>query len=156
MTSDRPAINAVNLDGSIISASVTDDSERQSRRVRDHRHLPLIKDYTEIKCHAIERSNLKISVDGLITPCCHLSPSLERFSLDGTWVHGQNTRAAAEWSAPISPIIQEYIDNTTAYNLNHNSISDIVNSQWFNKSLPKSWNDLKDSCFGCKKVCGKK
>ena len=156
VTSDRPAINAVNLDGSIISASVTDDSERQSRRVRDHRHLPLIKDYTEIKCHAIERSNLKISVDGLITPCCHLSPSLERFSLDGTWVHGQNTRAAAEWSAPISPIIQEYIDNTTAYNLNHNSISDIVNSQWFNKSLPKSWNDLKDSCFGCKKVCGKK
>ena len=156
VTSDRPAINAVNLDGSLIPASVIDDSERKSRRVRDHRHIPLIKDYTEIKCHAVERNNLKVSVDGLITPCCHLSPSLERFYVDGTWTNSKNTRVGHDNSKQISPIIQEYINNPTIYNLNHNSISDIVNSEWFNKSLPESWNNLEDSCWGCKKVCGKK
>jgi hypothetical protein len=115
-----------------------------------------MKDYTEIKCHAVERQNLKVSVDGLITPCCHLSPSLERFSVDGTWTHARNMRAGTGWESPISPIIREYMDNPTTYNLNYNSIFDIANSQWFNKSLPESWNNLEDSCWGCKKVCGKK
>ena len=98
VTSDRPAINTVNLDGSLIPASVIDDSERKSRRVRDHRHIPLIKDYTEIKCHAVERNNLKVSIDGLITPCCHLSPSLERFYVDGTWTNSKNTRVGHDLS----------------------------------------------------------
>jgi MoaA/NifB/PqqE/SkfB family radical SAM enzyme len=150
VTNDRPAFPVYHF-----SKDAIDDSERPSRRVRDHRHHSSIKDYTEIKCNAIERNNLKVSVDGVVTPCCHLSPSLERFSVYGVWQSSRNTRSDDGWKFPISPIIQEYNDNCNTYNLNNNSIFDIVNSQWFNKSLPESWNDLKTSCFGCRKVCGK-
>lgn len=159
---NRPAINAVNVDGSIISPLVKDDSERKSRRVRDYRHLDSIENYTKIECHAAYRKNIKISVNGLVSPCCHLSPSLENFC---NYKHSKLPRSsitpAGVLADPIllepliAPIMQEYINNPNIYNLNHNNIFNIVNSTWYNKSLPESWNDLETACYGCKRVCGK-
>ena len=62
VTSDRQ-INATNMD----------DSKRTKRRVRDYRYIDSIKDYTKIECITMERNNIKISFDGVVSPCCYLS-----------------------------------------------------------------------------------
>lgn len=131
--------------------------ERLSRRIRDHRHAPSIKEYTKINCLAIKEKNLKIHASGLVAPCCYLSTPLEMASgYKGPNYSSSHITTSGIDHDEINPLMKKYISNHQDFNLNYTRIKDIVYHPWFNKSLPDSWNNFKDSCFGCRKVCGKK
>jgi len=129
--------------------------ERLDRRVRDHRHKSILKEYIKIKCLAAEQQNLKVHASGLVAPCCYLSTPLEMASVYKT---NENPSAHITTSGKngdqFNPLMKEYVDNSEDFNLNHTQIKDIIYHPWFNNKLQDSWNDNKTACFGCKKVCG--
>jgi len=131
--------------------------ERLSRRIRDHRHAPSIKEYTKINCLAIEEKNLKIHASGLVAPCCYLSTPLEMAAeYKGPTFSSAHITTSGIDHDEMNPLMKKYVNNHKDFNLNHTRIKDIVYHPWFNNKLQDSWNDLNTSCFGCKKVCGKK
>ena len=128
--------------------------ERLSRRIRDHRHKPAIKEYIKIECIAIEQKNLKIHASGLVAPCCYLSTPLEM-----KVKYNKNSLSHITTSGiggdEINYAMKDYVNNHKKFNLNHTKIKDIVYHPWFNNKLQDSWDDLNTTCYGCKKVCGK-
>lgn len=134
-----------------------DDSNRINRRVRDHRFNQRAKDYNNIDCISIKSKNLKISSMGMVTPCCYLSNGLANLAYykhtSQVYPNLTDNGISAEGT---SAIIQKFLNNFSYYNLNNNSLYDILSSDWFYKDLPESWNSVSTSCFGCKKVCGYK
>ena len=54
----------------------------------------------------------------------------------------------------INPLIQEYIDRYYDFSLYHKNIDEIVNDEWYSKSIKNSWSSKDTASFACKKVCG--
>ncbi len=120
--------------------------ERNDRRVRDHRH-PIGVDIT---CLAKEQNNMKVTVEGQISPCCYLSTPLRRAN---EITDGYITDDGV-WNGNLNKTMKEFVDNKNDFNLNHKSLQSIINNDWFTVKLPKSWKD-QTACFACKKVCGR-
>ena len=54
----------------------------------------------------------------------------------------------------INPLMQEYIDRYYDFSLYHKNIDEIVNDEWYSKSIKNSWSSKDTASFACKKVCG--
>ena len=64
---------------------------------------------------------------------------------DKPWhVEGQNN---SEW------ILMDYYDEKEKYNIHNNTLEDIIESDWFTKRLPESWDDEKTAARHCVKYC---
>ena len=50
--------------------------------------------------------------------------------------------------------MQEYNDNKEKYNIHTNDMRDIINGEWFTKTLPESWKDETKTINLCKQWCG--
>ena len=50
--------------------------------------------------------------------------------------------------------MQEYNDNKEKYNIHNNDMRDIINGEWFTKTLPESWEDETRTINLCKQWCG--
>jgi hypothetical protein len=50
-------------------------------------------------------------------------------------------------------VLMNYYRNREKYNIFENDIESIINSEWFVKTLPESWNDEKSAPRQCKKHC---
>ena len=122
--------------------------ERKDRRVRDHRHDT---EYKKIVCAALKLRNLQVSSTGLVIPCCHLS-TLEKT----IWFknHKHDDYITTYGNDNINPLMQEYIDRYYDFSLYHKNIDEIVNDEWYSKSIKNSWSSKDTASFACKKVCG--
>ena len=52
-------------------------------------------------------------------------------------------------------IFKEFYKNKDKHNLNNHTIKEILNSEWFTKTLPESWKDEKTCARQCKRWCTK-
>ena len=127
--------------------------KRESRRVRDHRHIEIVELYNKIDCLAASQQNLKIQSSGQVTPCCYMSTPLETASLFKPDSFNRMITTYGGKDEDINPVAQEFIDNPDSFNLDHTPLFDIINGEWFTKTLPDSWQ-TKSPCFACSKVCG--
>lgn len=101
-------------------------------------------DEAKIKCKVAEEKSLYISAEGIVQPCC--------------WTAGQ---MYVWYHTPGSTQIWNLINEVGKNNLNaiDNSLEDIVDGQFFQDLIPKSWS--KSSCAEgklaiCAKTCGTK
>jgi|TARA_B110000908_G_scaffold168934_1_gene224931 hypothetical protein len=93
-----------------------------------------------IKCKWLETNRILVNPDGQVLPCCYLA--------NNNWVQKQNgiTKECA--------VMQEYNDNKEKYNIHNNDMKDIINGEWFTKTLPDSWKDETKTITQCKTWCG--
>lgn len=130
--------------------------ERLDRRVRDHRHKNIAKDYNNISCLALKQKNLKVSCTGLVSPCCYLSTPLEKMiTYQKLNLPSYHITTSGIEGDIINPTMKDFIDNSNIFSLEYTSLKDIINNMWYTNTLKESWNSKEKVSYGCKKVCGK-
>ena len=116
------------------------DPNKKGRPVRDDRFN--ITD--NIKCKSFEDNSLRVGVHGYLFPCCFLSQDVEEIiAHDLIWIDKLNDN---------NSLMKKYIHNKSFFNLNSNSFSNIVESEWFKIELKKSFTD--DPHWRCIRTCG--
>ena len=83
----------------------------------------------EIKCKwALPRNEVVVNPDGQIMPCCYHA---------NAYYHGNFADKGKEvWSHEI--YTEEYSQNLEKYNILHTPLSEIIQSEWYQKTLPDS------------------
>ena len=138
----------------------------------------------EVECRWTKDRRLLINPDGQVLPCCYLAnthyahnamgePEKTEMnsSIDGA-LREKWERGVEKETEPIRNIVvdmeyystcvwnqevtSEYIENQDEYNIFKTPLEDIVNSEWFTKTLPESWTDPKRIVWQCYKFCSKK
>lgn len=113
---------------------------------------------TYIKCRWQEQGRILVNPDGQVWPCCYLcnkaykSESLgvfgpnnqvEDLSQEGeSWFWRENDRAMIE-----------YKRNYDDLNLKNKSMEEIINHEWFVKTLPESWEKEETRITECRMFC---
>ena len=105
--------------------------------VAEHGSMDAYYDETPIKCKAIEKSEIYVSAEAHVFPCC--------------WTAGQQYKW---YHKPREAPIWKLIEDPNNISLRHHSLQDIVEGQFF-KAIEDSWScsSIKD---GKLKVCANK
>lgn len=95
----------------------------------------------EIFCIWGNNNDVSIAFDGTVFPCCYVSNPFLRHgkSNDNRWF----TR---------HPVLQNYKNNESDYNIFNNSLNDIMDMPIFKSILPKSW-ESENPLAQCQKHC---
>jgi len=90
----------------------------------------------KIDCKFLKQTtNTIVNSTGQVWPCCYFG------------VHEHKSIEQEQ------PIFKEYQKNKDKYNLNNHTLKEILNSEWFTKTLPDSWKDDKMTARQCKRWC---
>lgn len=115
-----------------------------------------------IRCEWMAKNNALINIDGQVYPCCYLANSFTLRNIFGPdlkdfpdemkyggrqWKKSDHTGDARPYLA------EEYFKNKDELNLKKNSLENILNHEWFIKTLPESWDDENLTHRLCKKYC---
>lgn len=138
-----------------------------------------------IECEWMKTKRILVNPNGQVLPCCYFANAVymydmmkETESTESKYLLDQdepvdervqrrndfedeitnkiidkkllNTKSAQE------NVLMRYFQDKDEYNLHKVSLEDIINSEWFTKTLPESWNDEKTAPRFCKKHCTKK
>jgi len=108
----------------------------ESKYLDNVERIKNIEDFskTSISCKWKKKRKIQISHIGEVFPCCYFLS--DRYPRN-----------------PESPYAKD-VENIKWLNVNNISLSDILQSEWFNKYLPESWNN-ENRYEICSKVCGK-
>ena len=119
-----------------------------------------------IRCEWMESKRLLINPDGKVLPCCYFAnviymitkmsaadmvPKKERGLEDQIMDKGLVALETTQ-----EELFQKYLEEKEKYNIFYTPIDDIINSEWFTKMLPESWDDPDKATRQCKKHCMKK
>lgn len=106
----------------------------------------------KIVCQWMKRRNAVINPDGQVYPCCyfanvafHTTSMIDKGRIDEL-KEGHIDRLDLK-------LIKKYNENPKAYNIFHTDMKDIVNSDWFKKDLPESWEDSDLTVYQCERFC---
>lgn len=103
-----------------------------------------IKDKPCINCRWLETRTIVVNPDGQVLPCCYFANSLYmNLQTDGT--------EAPRWND--TEVLINYKNNIQEYNLNNKTITEILESDWFNIDLPKSWESYETLPSVCGTFC---
>jgi hypothetical protein len=80
-----------------------------------------------------------VNSTGQVWPCCYLGEYEEIKKLKEFEKH----------------VWKDYEKNKDKQNLNKHSLKEVLNSEWFTKTLPESWKDEKTTARQCKSWCTK-
>jgi MoaA/NifB/PqqE/SkfB family radical SAM enzyme len=94
----------------------------------------------EIECKAHTTGEFYLSCKGNVYPCCWLGNSVNYYENYGRW----KDLVMAEYDANKMSAIQ-------------NSLTQILQSEFFNETIPETWNNLGENCrsVNCKMHCSK-
>lgn len=87
-----------------------------------------------IICKWKESNRCLIQPDGQVFQCCFLKLH---------FLGGQDDE----------PVIQDYVSKKEEYNIKNDSLKNILNKEWFQKTLPNSLIDYDKAPKPCKRVC---
>jgi len=89
-----------------------------------------------INCKFLNQTtNTIVNSTGQVWPCCYF---------------GNKEHKAIEQD---QHIFKEYNKNKDKHNLNNYTLKEILNSEWFTKTLPESWKDEETCARQCKRWC---
>lgn len=78
-----------------------------------------------------------VNPDKQVWPCCYLANQGYKFKVTGKY---NDPDIIAKGSGDIThPVMQSYYENDKELNLSNNSLEEILNHEWFTKTLPESW-----------------
>lgn len=142
----------------------------------------LNKNKLNIKCEWMEANRILINPDGQVLPCCFLANTIymydktniseSKYLLDKDEPVEKRVERRNSFENQISKqigdkdiinnetkqdnVLMDYYVNKSKYNIFENSLEDIINSEWFTKTLPESWDDESKVTRQCKKYCTRK
>jgi len=99
-----------------------------------------------ITCKWLESNRILVNPDGQVLPCCYLA--------NVNWHIKQEGISKEKAQTDVGLVMREYNDNKEKYNIHTNDMRDIINGEWFTKTLPESWKDETKTINQCKKWCG--
>lgn len=117
-----------------------------------------------IKCEWMQTRRILVNPDGQVLPCCFFANVIymyDRMGAPDKWEpkaeYGISDqlmdvpRVAHETSK--ESILMDYYENRKEFNIFENDLEDILNSEWFQKTLPESWDDENKLSRQCKNFC---
>ena len=107
-----------------------------------------------------------INPDGQVLPCCYLSPyfridkmplkSREQAWKDFDKIEDQLYHIdLTNYLVHNEYLYKEYEKRKDKLNIFENDLEDILNSEWFTKILPESWENEDTIAGPCKRICTK-
>lgn len=117
-----------------------------------------------VVCEWMQTGRILINPDGQVFPCCYLANVTYMVDKLGTPEQvlakknnltdqiGQRNLIQKEFYD--EPVMVEYVDNKEKYNVFHTPFEEIINSEWFTKTLPESWDDSDRLVLQCAQQCG--
>jgi len=126
-----------------------------------------MKNQKNIKCEWMAKNNALANIDGQVYPCCYLANSFTLRSIFGPDVKkdypDEMTYGGRKWKKSDEKdldtkvyLLEEYFKHKDELNLYNNSLEDILNHEWFTKTLPKSWQEDEKTHRLCAKHCSVK
>lgn len=123
----------------------------------------LNKNKLNIKCEWMKSNRLLINPDGQVLPCCYFANVMYMYDKLGTsekiaekrnQINDQiGNKNIIQNQTRDADILMDYYDEKEKYNIHNNSLEDIIESDWFTKRLPESWDDEETSARHCIKYC---
>jgi hypothetical protein len=98
-----------------------------------------------IKCRWMENQQILINPDGQVWPCCY-------FANIAFYLKSIN-QYDAEYEITKDTPFKEYDEHKAELNIFNNDLQQIIQHEWYTKTLPESWNSEKTTHVICKKVC---
>lgn len=127
---------------------------------------PLNENKCNIQCEWMDTNRLLINPDGQVLPCCYFANVIytyDKLGVPGKIAEKPNqvtyqmgNKLAISEQTKSTNILMNYYQNREKYNINENSLEDIITSDWFVKTLPESWDDSDKIASHCVKHCTKK
>lgn len=78
-----------------------------------------------------------VNPDKQVWPCCYLANPGYRQKTNGEY---KDPNIIAKGVADIAhPLMRSYFENEEELNLKNNSLEEVLNHEWFTKTLPESW-----------------
>jgi len=109
----------------------------------------------KIVCEWKEAGRALVNPDGQVWPCCYLcngaykKQQLDRIDvLDITEWDMDGTHAMRQ-----EYVMFQYWKNKDRYNVYNQSISEVLEGDWFTKVLPASWEDPEFTLQACERNC---
>ena len=110
-------------------------------------------------------NRLLVNPDGQVLPCCYFANALylcdnndvpegewkpkDHYGIEDQLVDiGRATKNTAE-----DKVLKNYTENRGEYNIFNKPLDEILNSEWYTKTLPESWDDFKKVSGFCKRYC---
>ena len=91
-----------------------------------------------VVCRWMEMNKFLINPDKQVYPCCYLANQGYKFKVNG-WYEDSNI-ITKDQSDVTHPIMLDYHKNKDQLNLENNSIEEVLNHEWYQKTLPESWD----------------
>ena len=102
------------------------------------------KEVMKIVCEWGVNNKVVINPDGQVLPCCFFC---------NPHFFNKNSPEVKSWFLE-HPIMQKYQERQKEYNVFSTNLIDIINSEWYQKTLPDSWK-TDTPVYQCQKFCGK-
>lgn len=91
-----------------------------------------------------QKTKTLVNADGSVWPCCYLG--CHNYDTGPVYANDHITN---------QHLFKEYRKTEDKQNLNNHSLKEILNGEWFTKTLPESWKDEKTCARQCKTWCTK-
>lgn len=127
---------------------------------------PINDNKLNIECEWMQTKRLLVNPDGQVLPCCFFANVIYMYDKLGTTEKIAEKRnqisdqigdkATITSDTETTDVLMNYYNNREKYNIHNTPLEEIINSDWFTKTLPESWNDPKLLARQCKKYCQKK
>jgi len=120
-----------------------------------------------IECKWMKDKTLLINPDGQVLPCCYFANVIYMYDQlknieNNQLIENKNEitdqigdKVAIRKALEHDNIIMQYYNSKDEFNIFKNKIENIINSDWFIRDLPESWNSKNVSNI-CVKYCQKK
>lgn len=117
-----------------------------------------------IQCEWMKSKRLLINPDGQVFPCCYFANVMytaDKLGRPDSWKPkeeygiedqiGDTERVS--YITATEGVLNEYHNEKEKYNIHHTPLEEIINSDWFTKTLPESWDNPNIAVRQCKKYC---
>lgn len=105
-----------------------------------------------IGCKWARSRKILVNPDGQVWPCCYFANTsyytkkLQEQGRDDEIPGGHRKQV-------VHPVIANYFENEKDLNIFNNDIEDILDHEWYMKTLPESWEDSDTVHPICKRFC---
>lgn len=92
----------------------------------------------KVKCQWMENNRILVNPDGGVLPCCYLGNNEYRTQFE-------------DWR--VGHLMNEYKKNAHDLNIKNKPLEEIVEHEWFTKTLPESWKNAENVAEQCIRFC---
>ena len=109
----------------------------------------------KINCEWLNRNQCSVEHDGLVVPCCYIANWVYqvKYKQNKETGHDDDYRERVKKE---EPVMRELLENESELSIVNNSLEDILSHEWYEKTLPESWEDETKTLRLCKEFCGNK